>query len=314
MKNKIDLGEVITAMVTPYKKDGSVDLDGAELLANRLLKNGTDSLLLTGEDHQLYPGEKWDLVKRVRDYMPKDIPIIVSTGDKSTHEAIQKAKIAFEIGADAVLISAPEYIKPSQESMYIHFSSIAKSVPNRPVMIYNIPSRTGVEILPETVAKLAHRNSNIIGIKQSMGNLDRVSEMKALCPPDFQIYSGDDSLTLPMLALGAKGVVSVASHLEGRLIKRMIGCFKRGQNTQAESIHHLLFPLFKALFIETNPMPIKEALYQKHLIETPVLRTLGSMSAENKNHLIKELKLFDERKKAFFNNQISICRMGEKEI
>ena len=181
-------------------------------------------------------------------------------------------------------------------------------------MIYNVPSRTGAEIMPETVAKLAKSNPNIIGIKQSVVNLDRVSEMRALCPKDFQIYSGDDSLTLPMLALGAKGVVSVASHLEGRLIKKMIGSFKKGQTAQAEKIHHLLFPLFKALFTETNPMPIKEALYQKGMIDTPVLRTLGVMSDKSRNHLITELKIFDRRKKVFLNSQNHIRQVLEKEI
>ena len=317
MKNSINLGEVITAMVTPYKKDGSVDLDGAELLASRLLKNGTDTLLLTGstgEDHQLTQAEKWAVVKRVRGYMPKEAKIMVSTGDKTTMGAIQKTKTAFDLGADAVLISVPEYIKPPQQSIYIHFNAVAKAVPDKPIIIYNVPSRIGAEIMPETVAKLAHANPNIIGIKQSMGNMDRVSEMKMLCPKGFQIYSGDDSLTLPMLALGAKGVISVASHLEGTLIKKMIGSFKKGQVEQAEKIHHLLFPLFKSLFEMSNPMPIKEALYQKHMIDTPVLRTLGRMPPKERGRLIQSLRAFEEEKWDFLRTNNASVRTGGREI
>lgn len=312
----IDLGNVITAMVTPFKADKklSVDLDGAELLANKLLKHGTDTLLLTGstgEDAQLSPEEKWAIVERIRRYAPQNAKIMVSTGDTNTNRAIAKTCRAFELGADVALVAVPEYIKPTQKAMIVHFSAISKAANNKPIMIYNIPGRTSAEMLPETVAYLASENTNIIGIKQSCGNLDRVSEMKAhpLLPKDFKIYSGDDSLTLPMLALGAKGVISVASHLQAPQIQRMIQEFKKGNVEQALQIHNYLFPLFRGLFIETNPLPIKEALYQKGLIDSPVLRTLGRMDSDHRTQLTRILRAIessDKRKMFSFKNSKQI--------
>ena len=304
MQIRRDFGSVVTAMVTPFLSDAeqTVDLEGAIRLANHLLKNGTDSLLLTGstgEAAQLSLEEKQTLVDRIRRYTPQGTRIIVSTGDTSTRRVIDHSAKAFEWGADAVLISVPEYIKPPQQAMYIHFSSIAKALPNKPIIIYNIPGRTGSEILPETVSRLARENPNIIGIKQSMPNLDRVSELKMLCPADFQIYSGDDSLTLPMLALGAKGVVSVASHLEGKMIGKMINVFKAGNPIMANNYHQLLFPLYKALFMTTNPIPVKEALYQQNLIASPKLRTLCEMEPADKEKLKTALQEFAVAKSSF---------------
>lgn len=306
MTNKCDFGNVITAMVTPFQKDGQVDLDEVELLANYLLKNGTDTLLLigsTGEAAQLEPNEKWSIVKRVRSFTPQGTKIIVATSDTNTKRSILKAKKAFELGADGILVAVPEYIKPPQAALIQHFGSIANSISNKPMIIYNVPSRTGTEILPETVAELAHGHPNIIGIKQSMGNMDKVSELKMLCPTDFQIYSGDDSLTLPMLALGAKGVVSVSSHIEGKLIQDMIQSFQNSDAITAQRIHSLLFPLHKALFMTTNPLPVKEALYQRNLISSPLLRTLGEMSNPEKNTLHQSLSQFELSKRAYFAEQ-----------
>lgn len=297
-----NFGNVITAMVTPFRadKEQTVDFDRVISLSNYLLQNGTDSLLLTGstgEDAQLSQDEKWGIVCCTRQNTPKGTKIIVSTGDTNTNRAIKKALTAFGLGADAVLVSAPEYIKPTQQALKIHFGAIAKAISPHPMMMYNIPGRTGVEILPDTVKSLAHQNSNIIGIKQSNSNLSRISEMQMdLVRPDFQIYSGDDNLTLPMLSLGAKGVVSVASHLEGDNIQRMIREFKSGHVDQVLKIHQGLYPLFETLFIETNPLPVKEALYQKGMIDSPVLRTLGEMTPEHKKDLSLVLKTLDKVK------------------
>ena len=304
---QLDLGNVITAMVTPFKADAvqSVDTDAAVQLANYLLNHGTDTILLTGstgEDAQLEPQEKWDIVKAVRQNTPPNTPIMVSTGDTNTGRAIAKAQQAFAVGADAILVSVPEYIKPTQDAMHIHFAAIAKAIYPQPMMIYNIPGRTGSEILPETVMSLAYRNENIIGIKQSCANLDRVSQMRGhrYCNTwrsDFQIYSGDDGLTLPMLALGAKGVVSVAAHLQGNLIQDMIREFKRGHVNIARQIHLGLSPLFEALFMETNPLPVKEALYQKGMIASRRLRTLGEMTNGHKRALADILNIFEKPKR-----------------
>ena len=309
MTNNKDFGTVITAMVTPFldDKDNTVDLAGAINLANYLLKNGTDSLLLvgsTGEAAQLSSREKQYIIKNVRQNTPKDTKIIVSTGDTNTNRVIEKSNDAFDIGADAVLISVPEYIKPPQKDLYNHFSNVAKSVSGQPIFIYNIPARTGTEILPATVAKLAYDNSNIIGIKQSVSDLDKVSEISINCPPSFQIYSGDDSLTLPMLSLGAKGVVSVASHLQGKMIKQMIESFYSNPKL-AMQYHQTLYPLFKSLFTTTNPIPIKQALYDMSLISSPCLRTLGTMTDTDKEKLREALHKFELQKNTLLSKKLA---------
>lgn len=307
MANKLDFGNVITAMVTPFcaDKTQSVDVENSVRLANYLLNNGSDSILLngsTGEAAQLTEKEKWVILDSVRHCTQRGTRLIVSTGDTNTKRAVNKTAKAFDLGADAALIVVPEYIKPPQQSIYNHFNTIAKSVSDKPIIIYNIPGRTGTEILPDTVAKLAYDNPNIVGIKQSVQNLDKVSELKLKCPTDFEIYSGDDSLTLPMLALGAKGVISVASHLEGDMINKMIKAFKEGQPILANQYHQLLFPLYKALFVTTNPIPIKEALYQRHLINSPEPRTLCCMDNLEKEKLKNALDTFAYQKHLFLKN------------
>ena len=307
MVNNTDFGKVITAMVTPFFDDdnNTVDYSGVVKLANHLLQNGTDTLLLigsTGEAAQLSIQEKQEIIKTVHQNTPKNTKIIVSTGDTNTKRVIEKSNRAFDIGADAVLISVPEYIKPPQKDLYAHFSNVAKSVSNKPIFIYNIPSRTGTEILPDTIARLAHDHPNIIGVKQSMPDLDKVSEISIKCPADFQIYSGEDSLTLPMLSLGAKGVVSVASHLVGEMIHQMIANFNSTPMLSQE-YHQMLYPLFKSLFVTTNPIPIKQALYDMNLISSPVLRTLGTMTKQDQEKLKNALKEFEFQKNKFLNAQ-----------
>ena len=312
MTNNKDFGKVITAMVTPFLDDNgkNVDYEGISFLANYLLANGSDSLLLvgsTGEAAQLSNDEKYNIIKTVRQNIPNQAKIIVSAGDTNTNRVIEKSNHAFNIGADAVLISVPEYIKPPQKDLYNHFSAIAKSVSEKPIFIYNIPGRTGTEILPETVAKLAQDNPNIIGIKQSVADLDKVSEISIKCPKDFQIYSGDDSLTLPMLSLGAVGVISVASHLQGTMIKQMIENFYTNPNL-ATKYHQTLFPLFKSLFVTTNPIPIKQALYNVGLISSPGLRTLGTMTDEDKEKLQTALQKFEIQKNMFLSQNLKLSR------
>ena len=307
MVKDTDFGKVITAMVTPFLDDdnNTVDYSGAAKLANHLLQNGTDTLLLigsTGEAAQLSAQEKQETIKTVRQNTPKNTKIIVSTGDTNTKRVIEKSNRAFDLGADAVLISVPEYIKPPQKDLYAHFSNVAKSVSSKPIFIYNIPSRTGTEILPDTIARLAHDNPNIIGVKQSMSDLDKVSEIRIKCPATFQIYSGDDSLTLPMLSLGAKGVVSVASHLVGDMINQMITNFNSNPML-SQQYHQTLYPLFKSLFMTTNPIPIKQALYNMNLISSPVLRTLGTMTNQDQEKLNTALKEFEFQKNKLLNAQ-----------
>ncbi len=287
MTLKFDAGEVITAMVTPFTKDGQVDYDKAAELASYLLDNGSDSLLIaatTGECPTLSHEEEIELLSTVKRAVKNECKIIMSAGSNSTEEAVKYAKVAEKEGADAILSVAPYYNKPSQEGLKAHFAEVANAV-NIPVILYNIPSRTGVEILPETVKYLAEKYENIVAIKQSFSDLDKVSEMKDICPDDFAIYCGDDSLTLPMLSLGAKGVVSVASHLYGEEIKSMIEDFKSGQVESALNMHMILYPMFKKLFMAPNPVPVKAALSKLGIIKDYVRLPLVILNYEQKAEL-----------------------------
>jgi 4-hydroxy-tetrahydrodipicolinate synthase len=249
-------------MVTPFSQDGQVDYAVAEQLAEYLVTHGSDGLVLcgtTGESPTLTWDEEYQLFQVVKQAIAGRAKILAGTGSNSTHEAIEATRKAANLGLDGTLQVVPYYNKPPQEGLYEHFKAIATAVPELPVMLYNVPGRTGQTLLPETVARLADL-SNVVSLKDAGGNLDLTSQVRRLTPPDFDIYSGDDSLTLPMLAIGAVGVVSVASHIAGDLLKQMIGAFFQGQPQAATEIHLKLMPLFKALFATTSPIPVKAAL------------------------------------------------------
>lgn len=291
-----DAGEVITAMVTPFTKEGNVDYDKATQLAEYLIENGSDSILVaatTGESPTLSNEEEIELLSTVKRVVKDDGKVIMSAGSNSTEEAVNYAKIAEKEGADAILSVVPYYNKPSQEGIKAHFAEVAKAV-KIPVILYNIPSRTGVNIEPETVKYLAEKYENIVAIKQSYPDLDKVSEMRDICPENFEIYSGDDSLTLPMLSLGAKGVVSVASHIYGEEIKSMIDDFKDGQVKSALNMHMILYPMFKKLFMAPNPVPVKAALSKLGIIKDYVRLPLVILNYEQKTELFA---LMDEIEK-----------------
>jgi 4-hydroxy-tetrahydrodipicolinate synthase len=257
-----DFGRVLTAMITPFKADGSVNYDVAAELAAHLANNGTDTLVVcgtTGESPTLNWEEEYQLFVEVLQSVAGKAKVIAGCGSNSTKEAIAATQKAAKIGVHGSLQVVPYYNKPPQAGLKAHFQAIAESCPDLPLLLYNIPSRTGQNLNPETVARLAEIN-NIVGIKEASGNLDQASEIRRLTPKEFQIYAGDDSLTLPLLAIGAKGVVSVASHLVGTQLQQMIQAFSAGNVQLATEIHLQLFPLFKALFITTNPIPVKEAL------------------------------------------------------
>jgi len=257
-----DFGRVIAAMVTPFAADGKVDYAVAEKLASWLVENGTDSLVVcgtTGESPTLSWDEEYELFQVVQRTVAGKALVIAGTGSNSTSEAIAATEKAAKLGLDGSLQVVPYYNKPPQEGLYQHFRAIADSCPSLPMMLYNIPGRTGTNMQPETIARLAEID-NIVAIKESSGNLDRVSQIRSMTAPEFEIYSGDDSLTLPLLAVGGKGVVSVAAHLVGSQLQEMIQAFGAGQTQKATQIHLQLFPLFKALFTTTNPIPVKAAL------------------------------------------------------
>ena len=284
---RYDAGEVITAMVTPFNEKREVDYEKLEALAYQLVNTGSDSVLVTattGECPTLTFDEEIEILSSTKRAVKNQGKVIMGTGSNSTETAVATAKRAEKEGADAILSVVPYYNKPSQTGIIEHFSAVAESV-ELPIILYNIPSRTGVNILPETVRSLARKYENIVGIKQSYSDMDVFTELRSACPSDFTIYSGDDSLTLPMLSLGAHGVISVASHLFGKEIKSMIRNFKTGDTMTAKNMHMKLYPIFKKLFMAPNPVPIKAALAYRGLIEDYVRRPLVELAKAEKTDL-----------------------------
>jgi 4-hydroxy-tetrahydrodipicolinate synthase len=249
-------------MVTPFNSEGEVNYGVAEQLAVHLAEKGTDTIVVcgtTGESPTLTQKEEHQLFQVVQKAVAGKAKVIAGTGSNSTQTAIAATREAADLGLDGSLQVVPYYNKPPQEGLYRHFQAIAQACPEFPLMLYNIPGRTGQNLLPETVARLAEI-PNIVAIKEASGNLEQVTQVRRLTPPEFSIYSGDDTLTLPILSVGAQGVVSVASHLVGDRLQLMIQAFEQGNLKKAIQIHLQLFPLFKVLFLTTNPIPIKAAL------------------------------------------------------
>lgn len=258
----VNFGYVLTAMITPFKEDGSVNYEVAEQLAVHLADTGTDTLVVcgtTGESPTLTWDEEYQLFQVIQKAVAGKAKVIAGTGSNSTHEAITATQKAAKLGLDGSLQVVPYYNKPPQSGLYHHFEAIAKACPDIPLMLYNVPGRTGQNLEPETVARLAEI-PNIVALKEATGNFDQASQIRRLTPPEFALYSGDDSFTLAMLAIGATGVVSVASHLVGNPLQEMIQAFAIGKTVMAKEIHLKLFPLFKVLFCTANPIPIKAAL------------------------------------------------------
>jgi 4-hydroxy-tetrahydrodipicolinate synthase len=258
----VELGTVITAMVTPFTEDLKVDLKRTAELTEHLIELGSDGLLVTGttgESPALSTEEKVALWETVIKAARGRVPVMLGTGTNNTEQSIALTKKAEEVGGDAILLVTPYYNKPPQNALYAHFKAVAEAT-KLPVMIYNVPGRTSRNIDPPTVIRLAQDVPNIVALKEAGGNLDQVSEICRKAPPGFTVYSGDDSLTLPMLSVGAKGVVSVASHLVASQLKEMIASFAAGNWQKARDIHLKYFPLFKGLFFTTSPSPVKAAM------------------------------------------------------
>lgn len=284
----IDFGRLLTAMVTPFDLEGKVDYDAAARLAVHLVETGTDTIVVcgtTGESPTLSWDEEYQLFKVVQQAVVGKAKVVAGTGSNSTTEAIAATQKAAHLGLDGTLQVTPYYNKPPQEGLYIHFQAIAQSAPELPMILYNIPGRTGCKLEPATVAHLA-QIPNIVAIKEATGDLDQASHIRSITPPDFDIYSGDDSLTLPLMAVGAKGVISVASHIAGKQIKTMLTAFANGNVQLATQIHIQLFPLFKALFLNTNPIPLKTALHLVDLdtgvVRSPLVKGSSELEAKLK--------------------------------
>lgn len=291
MTLRYDAGEVITAMVTPFNDKREIDFQATEKLAKHLIDTGSDTLLVagtTGESPTLTHEEEYELLYAIKGATSGSAKIIMGAGSNCTKTAVNSSKKAVEIGADAILSVVPYYNKPNQQGMIEHFGEIAKNV-DIPIILYNIPGRTGVNMQPTTVAFLAKEYPNIVGLKQSFPDMDVITELKSVCPDDFAIYCGDDSLTLPMLSLGAHGVISVASHVVGDEIKSLIHNFKSGQVKAACNMHQKLYPLFKKLFMAPNPVPVKAVLSRLKMIENYVRRPLVELNEMERAELFDVL-------------------------
>lgn len=288
-------GSLITAMVTPFKEEDSskIDFEAVERITEHLINTGSDSIIVsgtTGESPTLSHKEEAELFKKVKSVVENSklkVPLIFGAGSNSTSTAIESSRTAEELGANGLLIVTPYYNKPNSKGLKEHYRKIAQNT-KLPIILYNVPGRCVVSLNAESVYELNREFPNIVALKEASNNLDRVSKIRSwLKKEEFSIYSGDDSLTLPMLSIGADGVISVASHLVGNLILKMISFYKTGKAVEAQEIHNKLFPLFEALFIEPNPTCIKEALCIIGLSSSKLRLPLVALEDDQKTQLKK---------------------------
>ena len=292
-------GGSIPALVTPFKEDGSIDEERLRFLINWHIKNKSDAILVcgtTGESATLTHKEHKEVIKIAVEEAKGRIPIIAGAGSNSTNEALELAQFSKKVGADAILVITPYYNKPTQEGLYQHYRKIAKEV-NLPLIIYNVPSRTGVNILPQTVARLYKECKNIIGIKEASGCLDQITKIMTLVDRRFILLSGSDEITLPILSVGGRGVISVVANVMPRKTHDLVESFLKGNYEKAKKLQLYLYDLIKALFIETNPIPVKTALGLMGLINPTLRLPLCKMSQNNLEKLkevLKRYKLINE--------------------
>ncbi|MBC7339449.1 MAG: 4-hydroxy-tetrahydrodipicolinate synthase [Firmicutes bacterium] len=279
-------GRVVTAMVTPFTREGELDAPRAAQLARRLVEMGSDGLVVTGttgESPVLATEEKVRLWETVLEAVGDRVPVVAGTGTNCTRDSVHLTRLAERAGASGVMLVTPYYNKPPAEGLLLHFRTIAEST-SLPIILYNVPGRTGVNMTPATVARLAEI-PNIVALKEASANLDQVTEVLRLVPPGFSVYSGDDSLTLPVLAVGGVGVVSVASHLVAGEIAHMVRAWREGRVEEAARIHRRLFPLFRAMFLTTNPVPVKAALRLAGFDVGPVRPPLCELGSQEEQAL-----------------------------
>ena len=280
------------ALVTPFDSEGRMDEDAYRALIRRQIKGGTRGLVpcgSTGEAATLLHEEFRRCIEICLEESRGDVPVMAGVGTNATWKAIEIAREAESLGVDALLVLAPYYNKPTQEGLYAHFRAVARET-RLPVMLYNIPSRTGVNVAPATIARLAKDCANIVAVKEAAGSLDQVSEILALARKGFTVMSGDDSLTLPMMAVGARGVVSVVANIAPKQTQALCDAFLKGDAAKAAKLHLALFPLIKALFVETNPIPVKAALELMGLCRLEPRLPLTPLTAANRPALRKALK------------------------
>lgn len=281
----------MVALVTPFRNN-KVDEKCLKSLIEMQIKGGTSGIVpcgTTGESATLSPAEHERVIEVTIKTVNKRVPVIAGTGSNSTEEAIQLTKHAAAAGADASLQVAPYYNRPTQKGLYEHFKAIADAV-DIPVILYNIAARTGVNIEPETMAKLAKDCGNIVGVKEASGNLEQMARIRFLCGADFDIISGDDALTLPLMAIGGTGVISVVANIVPKDVAAMVADFQKGKLEKAQKMHYKLLPLVKAMFIETNPIPVKTAMGILGMCAPDLRLPMSSMLPENVDKLKKALK------------------------
>lgn len=286
----------ITAIVTPFLENGELDEEALKNLVEFQLNNNIDGIVpcgTTGESPTLDYDEHHRVIEIVIDSVNGKVPVIAGTGSNSLREAIEMTKKAADAGANASLQVCPYYNKPTQEGLFRHFSEIAKAV-DIPIVIYNIQGRTGVNLETATLARLAKEYSNIVAVKEASGNVAQMMDVISTLPKNFTVLSGDDNLTLPLMALGGKGVISVASNIIPREMHQLAEYALNGDFENAQILHYQLLPLFKGIFIETNPIPIKAALAMKGMIKENYRLPMCEMKTENREKLreiLKDLKI-----------------------
>lgn len=261
MKNPY-FGRLLTAMVTPFNADGSVNYEKAADLAEWLINNGSDGLVVagsTGEAATMSAEEKLELFRVVVNRINKRVPVIAGTGSNNTADSVKMTKMAEAMGVDGALIVGPYYNKPTQEGFYQHFAAVAQST-GLPIIVYNVPGRTASNISPAIVARLAADFENIVAIKEAAGNVAQVAELYSVLPEEFTIYSGDDGLIIPFMSVGATGLISVLSNIGGGILQDVMQAYEDGRVREAAKLNARMVPLANAMFIETNPIPVKAAV------------------------------------------------------
>ena len=280
----------IVAIVTPFK-NGAVDEEKLRELVEFQIENGTDAIVpcgTTGEASTLDYEEHDRVIQIVVEQVKKRVPVIAGTGSNSTHEAIELTEHAKKLGADGALLVTPYYNKPTQEGLYRHYKAVAEAVA-LPQVLYNVPGRTGVNLLPETVARLAEI-SNIVAIKEATGSLQQASEVLALCGDKIDVLSGDDFITFPMMACGAKGVISVTANIMPKEVAALVDAFNAGNMEEARRLHLKLLKISNAMFIESNPVPVKTAVALMGKASDEVRLPLAPMAEANKAKLVAIMK------------------------
>ena len=283
----------MVALVTPFRS-GKVDEKALKELVEFQIKNGTTALVpcgTTGESATLSYEEHDRVIELAVQFAGGRIPVIAGTGANSTEEAIMLTKHARKAGAEASLQVSPYYNRPTQKGLYLHFKAIAEAV-DIPLILYNIASRTGVNIEPETFAKLAQDCKNIIGVKEASGSLEQMAKIKKLCPKDFLLISGDDALTLPVMAIGGTGIISVVANIIPRDVADMCAAFEKGDIRRAQELHYRMLPLVKAMFIETNPIPVKTAMGLMKMCDPGLRLPMCEMEPANREKLVSELRAY----------------------